>query len=302
MTFHNSNPLYFLTVAREQSITRAAQKLFITQPSLSQHITKLEKALGVQLFDRSKNPLRLTSAGKIYYQYLENSHYLYKKLRAELENEHLQHITMGIGTWRGSLLLPRILGDFYQRFPDVKLNLAEYPISELMTLLEDNKIDFAIMNALLPQIPSDLVAETIKTERVLFIFSRQHPLCETFQKDYEAGRPLDMHLLDNDCLITLDRQLTVGRLVENYLQKRKLTFPRMLTTTNNATLIRLVARNIGFGFMIEAGLQDDYCSELAVFDLKVPEMPLPLLLLTKENSYLSPVTTEFIQLIRDELQ
>lgn len=76
-------------VARERNITRAAEKLFITQPSLSQHIAKLEKTLGCQLFDRSKIPLELTAAGKIYYHYLESCHYLDEKLKAELNNEKL---------------------------------------------------------------------------------------------------------------------------------------------------------------------------------------------------------------------
>ena len=62
----NRNPEYFLTVVREKGISRAADKLFITQSSLSQHIAKLEADLGVRLFDRRQTPIALTPAGALY--------------------------------------------------------------------------------------------------------------------------------------------------------------------------------------------------------------------------------------------
>ena len=100
---------YIVAIAEAGTFSGAAKALFITQPSLSQHIAKLERSLGCQLFDRSKIPLELTSAGKIYYHYLESCHYLDEKLKAELNNEKLQQLNIGIGTWRGSLLMPAIL-------------------------------------------------------------------------------------------------------------------------------------------------------------------------------------------------
>ena len=299
MIYKNTTPEYFLTVARERNITRAAEKLFITQPSLSQHIAKLEKSLGRQLFDRSKIPLELTSAGKIYYHYLENCHYLEEKLKADLDNEQLQQLSIGLGTWRGSLLLPAILPDFVKQHPAVKLNLLEFPVSELPILLEDNRIDFAIMNALISQVPQGITAETLKEERVLLVLGREHPLCRVFLEEQEKGQPLDLELLEDECFVTLGEQQTVGKFVNNFLMKQKLTFSRKLTTTNNATLLRLIANGLGFGFMIEAGLQDPASEKLQCFDLKAPELLLPLTLLTKENAYLSPAARALIHTIRE---
>ena len=256
MIYKNTTPEYFLMVARERNITRAAEKLFITQPSLSQHIAKLERSLGCQLFDRSKIPLELTSAGKIYYHYLESCHYLDEKLKAELNNEKLQQLNIGIGTWRGSLLMPAILPGFLKDHPAVKVNLLEFPVSELPVLLEDNRIDFAVMNAMISQLPQEIIAETIKEERVLLILAKDHPLCRVFLQKQEKGEPLDLHLLEQESFVNLGQQQTVGKFINNYLMKQKLSFSRKLTTTNNATLLRLIANGLGFGFMIEAGLQD----------------------------------------------
>ena len=67
----NRNPEYFLTIAREGNISHAAEKLFLTQSSLSQHLQRLEREVGMPLVDRSTIPLRLTPAGKVYREYLE---------------------------------------------------------------------------------------------------------------------------------------------------------------------------------------------------------------------------------------
>ena len=111
----NRNPEYFLMIAQECSICHAAEKLYISQSSLSQHLAKLEAGLEVKLFDRSTNPIRLTEAGRIYQQYLESDRYLYQKLQSDLNEQNrsrCQHVGIGLGTWRGSLLLPEILPDF----------------------------------------------------------------------------------------------------------------------------------------------------------------------------------------------
>lgn len=302
MIYKNTTPEYFLMVARERNITRAAEKLFITQPSLSQHIAKLERSLGCQLFDRSKIPLELTPAGKIYYHYLESCHYLDEKLKAELNNEKLQQLNIGIGTWRGSLLMPAILPGFLKDHPAVKVNLLEFPVSKLPVLLEDNRIDFAVMNAMISQLPQEIIAETIKEERVLLILAKDHPLCKTFLQEQEKGEPLDLHLLEQESFVNLGQQQTVGKFINNYLMKQKLSFSRKLTTTNNATLLRLIANGLGFGFMIEAGLQDPATEKLEFFDLKAPELMLPLTLLTKENVYLSPAARDLLQAIKEYYQ
>lgn len=184
----------------------------------------------------------------------------------------------------------------------MKVNLLEFPVSELPVLLEDNRIDFAVMNAMISQLPQEIIAETIKEERVLLILAKDHPLCRVFLQEQEKGEPLDLHLLEQESFVNLGQQQTVGKFINNYLMKQKLSFSRKLTTTNNATLLRLIANGLGFGFMIEAGLQDPTTEKLEFFDLKAPELMLPLTLLTKENVYLSPAARDLLQAIREYYQ
>ena len=79
----NKNPEYFLTVARERSISKAAEKLYVSQPYLSQHILRLEESFHTRFFNRETTPLTLTPAGEIYARSLESSRQLYQKLLQE---------------------------------------------------------------------------------------------------------------------------------------------------------------------------------------------------------------------------
>ena len=108
------NPEYFITTVREGSISKAAEKLYLSQPYLSQCIARTEKELGVKLFDRSHMPLKLTEAGKIYMRYLESVGVLtgqFEEQLGELKTGRSRTLNVGMTLWRGSvlhLLLPDV--------------------------------------------------------------------------------------------------------------------------------------------------------------------------------------------------
>ena len=109
------NPEYFLAIVKEHSISKAADRLYLSQPYLSQYLAKLEGNLGVTLLDRSHTPLRLTPAGELFYAYLERQDYLDRQLESDLrdlQTQKPQQLHIGVSTWRGSTLLPDSLPRF----------------------------------------------------------------------------------------------------------------------------------------------------------------------------------------------
>ncbi len=76
---------YFLTIAETLNITRAAEQLAVSQPSLTQYINRLEQMLGIRLFDRNFTPLRLTRAGLLYYEYLQDEKKREDRFETDLE-------------------------------------------------------------------------------------------------------------------------------------------------------------------------------------------------------------------------
>ena len=160
------NPEYFLAIASEKSISKAAERLHISQPYLSQYVIHLEKEFGVRLLDRTKSPLALTAAGKVYANYLEDSSQLYEQLLQDftrLNASRRQTLRVAMSNWRASTLLPSILPAFSQEHPEAHLELLERPTSEMFRLVADNTVDFAIMNTNL-NTPDYLTTETILYE------------------------------------------------------------------------------------------------------------------------------------------
>lgn len=295
----NKNPEYFLTVASERSISRAAEKLFLSQSYLSQHIIRLEQEYGAQLFAR-KAPLELTEAGRVYRDYLESSSYLYHKLRADLDalSGGEEAVRIGTGTWRGALLLPHILPGLLAAHPRAQVNLLEFPVSELAAQVQSGAADFAVMNTTVSTLPEGLMQEVLAQERILLAASPALSAAQALQRARQEGKSADLHLLDGQPLIALNRELTVGRHVDNFIERSHIRFARRIDTTNNSTALALAAQGLGFCFVVEGGLADAQNRGLLTIDLGARDLALPLSIVRKSGSFLSPAAQDAIDLIR----
>ena len=134
---------YFLVAAEELNFTKAAKKLFISQQSLSNHISNMEKEFDVILFNRT-TPLTLTYAGQALKekakQMLELRDETYRQL-ADIKDFSVGQLTLGLSHTRGRVILPEILPVFKDRFPNIALKLVEGNSSELADALRHGEID-----------------------------------------------------------------------------------------------------------------------------------------------------------------
>ena len=157
---------YFVAVAEEGSLTRAAERLGIQQPPLGQQIRALESEIGVQLFDRRSRRIVLNSAGAVF---LEDARAILA--RAQEATEHIRRFDQGengnlkIGlTSSASLhtLVPRLLRRFHQTYPLVKIEVTESETYELILGLQRQRIDVALLRIApdrFPELGSIIVAE-----------------------------------------------------------------------------------------------------------------------------------------------
>lgn len=152
---------YFLAVAEEGQITKAAKRLHITQPPLSQQMQLLEKELGVQLLERGSRTIRLTEAGQTLRNRAEQMVELMNKTISELQevNEGVRGIlTIGTITSLGGTLLPSLIQNFNRTYPDITFKLWQgetYRILELLNtgVLEIGIIRFPVDSGLYDYIP-----------------------------------------------------------------------------------------------------------------------------------------------------
>ncbi len=137
----NQEMLYVYTVYQEGSFSKAAEKLFLTQPALSISIQKIEHAIGMPLFDRSRRPLQLTEAGIIYVDTVKKMLLLEQEQQQRLND--IQELVTGTIQLGGShylnaYILPEILAGFSGKYPGIRLEIMEAGSFALSEMLADN--------------------------------------------------------------------------------------------------------------------------------------------------------------------
>ena len=296
------NPEYFLTIVKERSISKAAERLYLSQPYLSQYLAKLEGGLGAVLLDRSHSPLRLTPAGEVFHAYLERQGYLDRQLLSDLRDlqdkkRPLLHI--GVSPWRGSILMPDLLPRFEEQFPGVQVVLHEAPVPELGELAEANVIDFCIMQV--PDSLEELTYEPVMRERVFLVGRRDHPMLQGLESSWDDPRPFpDLRLLERERLIMLPENWRLSKQLYNLFSVHSVEPQNILVTTNTTTAINLAAERMGLAFLQESGIsRTSYLDRLACFTLGEPPLTCPLAVVYKKNGFLSPAARAFIRLIQD---
>lgn len=145
---------YMYVVYEEKSFSKAAKRLFISQPSLSATVKRIEERIGYPVFDRSSKPLKLTECGEKYINAVEKI--------MSIENQFTNFVNDWGGLQTGKLVLggsslfsswvlPPIMGRFSRKFPLVKIELIEESTGELEELLNSGKIDFLLDNCMLDE-------------------------------------------------------------------------------------------------------------------------------------------------------
>lgn len=157
---------YFSELAKDLHMTRTANRLFISQQTLSNHILRLEEHFGVKLFQRKPN-LSLTCAGEFVLSFAQEVNKEYTNLKdilSDIEQQERGVISFGASSMRMNTCLPNILPDFTARYPNVELRLTDAISSQLEPMVLDGKLDFALI---LPSNPNaKLVDHLLLTDQV----------------------------------------------------------------------------------------------------------------------------------------
>lgn len=140
------NPEYILEIARQQSVTHAAEKLFVTQSTLSQYLLKLENELGTPLFSREKSGLVPTEAGHVYLHAARAVVQIQNAAAASIAALKKEgFLCVGVSFW-GLTLLTGLLPAFKSRFPDITLRIFVDDYAHLKVMMQAGRIDLAVIS------------------------------------------------------------------------------------------------------------------------------------------------------------
>ncbi len=185
--FHKKMLVY--TIAKEQSFSKAAQKLFVAQPSLSLMVKNLEEELGAPLFDRSCKPIRLTEAGEAYVRAAEQIIEIertYKEYILALNNLETGSLRIGSNQLLSSLVLPKHISAFMQAYPKIHLSLMDANSTSLENEIINGSLDIVIDNS---ELPAELFEQKyLSSEYLLLAVPAAFPeneVCKHYGLSYE---------------------------------------------------------------------------------------------------------------------
>jgi DNA-binding transcriptional LysR family regulator len=169
----------FHTVARLLSFTKAAETLHMTQPAVTFQIRQLEDHFNTRLFDRTHNRISLTAAGEQVLHFADRIFEIYAEMEnsiRDLTGEISGALTIGASTTIAEYMLPTLLGDFKEKYPEVTIHLKVANSDGIVSLVESNAIDLGVVESSVAN--KNLVVEVCKRDHLLGIVPPGHPLAK----------------------------------------------------------------------------------------------------------------------------
>ena len=297
------NPEYFIAIVESGSLTKAAKKLYLSQPYLSQYLKQLEQSLGVELFDHSVSPLTPTYAGQLFYRYLlrqihqeEN----FRQLITDLKNEDAGRIRLGMPYWRASCTLPVIFPEFHRKYPKIQLELSASSFPQKLTDdLISGLLDIAIMNE--GSIPTEALAksvdyEILSLESFMFAVPKEHPAIKEYLALPEDQRPSPVTLLGKIPLVTTKTAQSLPVLAENLAKKYHVKPDFLLETNNFASSVNLVSTGLACTFTMEGEiLVPGRTDHILYVPVEFPIEKHAIVAVYRKDAYLPKILTLFIE-------
>ena len=173
-------------VASEKSFTRAAEILFVSQPSLSKQIKILENRLGIILLNREHSTISLTEGGRVFLQYSERILALCEEsCRAlnDVKNGDRGNLTVGASQTIGTYLMPRVLALFAQSYPQINIKVQVDSTRIIAKNVVNREIDIAVVGGDVPEeLKKNLEIESFVEDELILIVPKSHPFALKKQK------------------------------------------------------------------------------------------------------------------------
>lgn len=291
MNFHQLELFY--AVAERRSVSAAAADLRLTQPAVSLQIRALEKACGLQLFERGGPQLRLTQGGEALYRCavsILHTRDEARRLMDELGAATKGKVVLGANTTGGMYLLPRVVRAFRERYPETEITLQVDATERLYESALSNVLDMALVGG--PTVDRRFGVEAVCADTVVLIVSPSHPFARQASvavKDLKA----------EPCILPQLGSRT-RQLVERRLKAAGVTLRVVMQLSGTEAVKKAVEANLGIGFVSSYAVE----REAALGDLRLVaidgfQITRHMELIYRRQKYFSPVAERFRQFVHD---
>ncbi|GGG58652.1 LysR family transcriptional regulator [Paenibacillus radicis (ex Gao et al. 2016)] len=286
---------YVKQIALEKNFSRAAEKLHIAQPSLSQQLSKLEQELGVLLFRRTTNSVELTQAGEVFINKSQTILDAVEQLKQEMDDmAQMRRGRLVVGTMpiTGAHILPLVLPVFGELYPQIEVVLMEETSARLEQLTASGGTDISLLS--LPLEDSSLAWEVLMEEEICLAVPPQHRLAGT-------NVPLRIGELKDESFIGLKKGQGFRQITVELCQRSGFTPNIVFESSNMETIQSLVAGGMGIAF-VPRMLTRYRGSEFAPSYLPLADNPSRTLVIAyRKGRYLSKAADAFIRTMNNTM-
>lgn len=281
---------YFLTVVREQSITKAAEVLHITQPTLSRQLAQLEDEIGVKLFDRGTRKITLTNEGLLLRRRAEEILQLVDKTEKELIEQEEQiegKITIGSGEIASVQLLPELFRTFHEKYPRVTFDIYTATADHVINQMDRGLVDVGLLLEPIDIEKYDFI-RLDKKERWVVLMRPDSPLAE---KEFVTAKDL------SELPLILPRRMRVQNELASWFGDHY-EYLNVLFTSNLSTNAAIMVKSgLAYAVSVEGALPFWDKSKITYRPL-YPELTATSVLAWKRGQPFSPAVTKFIEHIK----
>ena len=274
-------------VATEKTLTKAAEILYLSQPSLSKQIKTLEKNLNTLLINREKNKISLTENGKIFLQYSERILALCEescRTIIDLKNGDRGNLIVGASQTIGTYLMPRVLALFAQNYPQITLKVQVSSTRLIADNISNRKIDIAVIGGEIPEeLKESLTIKHFVKDELNLIISKSHPFAKKKMIKKE-----DLYYLN---FITLNSNSTIKRFINNILIKNEIDIKRLkiVMQLNSIEGIKTaVSLGLGAAFVSSSAIEKEIeLKTIEILKIKNIQITRKLFIISNPESYKS---------------
>lgn len=286
---------YILKIAEERNITRAAEKLHITQPALNQQLLRLERSLGVPLFYRSRTDCRPTEAGEIY---LENARKILMikqdtyRILEDMAFHQKNNLSVGFTPGRGVSMFSFVYPKFHKKYPNITVIPHELSVKKQQPLIACGELDIGFQTICENQKTNDEYI-FIDFEEIYLCVPSRHPISQKSSPNFCTE--LELCELKNEPFVLMYKESTIRSLLDTIFSEAGFSPNVLFETANNATILSMIKNELCCGLIPAYYLQRTNLEGITCFAL--PSHPtIELCASFRKNTYITKAARYFISL------
>lgn len=305
-----SNREYVLAVYKYKSFSNAAKKLYISQPSLSASIKRIETEIGAPLFDRSTNPLSLTEIGERYVSLaneIESIEQNFKTFVADSMHVVSGLVKIGGGSLSTSFVLPSLVSEFKKEHPKIDFEIIEDSTQNLIDMLLNGRLDLVIDNV---NVSNKSLTQHILMPEVFILAVPSHLPIKSELKEYsltaedirngvhkrENAPAVSLTKFKNEGFILLKSENDTGKRAKKLFKKHDISPNVIFKLDQQMTAYNMASSGIGLTFISDTLVtNNNYSPDILYYKLDDPEITRNIYIYTKANRYLSKACTSFME-------